>query len=191
MLRWLRQNSENKRIGHDLYAQIVAQARCPGLYGDGGAPDSLDGRLELIMLHLVLVLRRLRREGPATQRLGQIVMEAFVAELDDALRQIGVGDMGVPRRVQRAAAALSERATAYERELDAAPEASAGADPLAAALAANVWREPGEAGLELPAARRLAAYVRAVDAHLAALPQAALCDGRLSFPPVVDKEIAP
>ena len=109
MLQWLKRKAETHRIGHEIFERIVAQARQPEFFRDMRVPDTMEGRLEMIMLHLVLVLERLSTEGAAGQRLGQRLMEHLMADYDDALRQIGIGDMGVPRRVQKAAAAFTER----------------------------------------------------------------------------------
>ena len=118
MLRWLEQNKARRRTATDLYEKIVAQARSASLYRDHAVPDTMEGRFEMIVLHLVLVLQRLKAEGAPGQRLGQMLMERLIADMDDALRQIGIGDMGVPRRIQKTAAALQERAHSYGEALE-------------------------------------------------------------------------
>src|SRR3954454_20479676 len=87
---------------HRLYAALVAAARRPGFFTEGGVPDTLDGRFELIALHAVLVLRRLNREREA-QDLAQELFDTMFADLDRALREMGVGDLGVGSRVKRMA----------------------------------------------------------------------------------------
>ena len=173
MLQWLRRNAETRRIGHEIYERIVAHAREPLFFADMRVPDTMTGRLEMIMLHLVLMLERLAKEGAPGQRLGQRLMEQLVADYDDALRQIGIGDMGVPRRVQKVAAAFTERSRNYRAALQ-----EAGCDKLTAELATYVY--DGEAA---PAdARRLADNVRAAAKHLAAVPTEDLFLGRGLFP---------
>jgi cytochrome b pre-mRNA-processing protein 3 len=154
-----------------LYRAIVEQARAPGFYRDCGVPDSLDGRFELLVLHVALVLQRLRRLGPAGQALAQGVFDALVANLDVNLREMGVGDMGVPPRVKRMAQAYYGRAKAYESAL-------AGAEPLEAALRRNLY---GTAAAEPDRLRAMADYVRRQRDGLEAADPDALLDGRLGF----------
>lgn len=203
MLQWLKRNSETTRIGHDIYERIVAQARDPAFFRDMGVPDSMEGRIEMIMLHLVLMLDRLKTEGAAGQRLGQRLMEHLMADLDDALRQIGIGDMGVPRRVKKAAAALTERARDYRAGLASAPAIAGGPgdDELPAALMQHVFGARGAdvvsdlvsganaAAAPTPDAIQLAAYLRRAARHLAAVPSADIFQGNALFPAVqADRE---
>ena len=99
-----------------LYAALMAQARRPDFYRDYGVPDTLDGRFDLLVLHVVLLLRRLR-EDEVTRALAQDVFDVFFRELDRALREMGVGDLGVPRRVKTMAEVFYGRARAYDAAL--------------------------------------------------------------------------
>jgi len=155
-----------------LYRAIVAQARAPGFYSACGVPDSLDGRFELLVLHVVLVVRRLRALGPEGQALAQALFDALIADLEVNLREMGVGDMGVPPRIKRMAQAFYGRARAYEAAL-------AGAAPLEAALARNLF---GTTEAAPEALRAMAGYVRAQRARLDAAT-AALQAGELAFDP--------
>src|SRR3546814_17697361 len=98
-----------------LYEAIVAQARRPGLYRDLGVPDNLDGRFEAIVLHLVLVLRRLKRDFPEGLELAGELQEAFFEDMDRSLRVMGAGDLGVGTRVKRMAEGFLGRLAGYER----------------------------------------------------------------------------
>ena len=98
MLAWLRQRRDRRRTARSLYGSIVTQARSSGLYATLGVPDTHEGRFEIIVLHLVLVLRRLAREGERAERSGRALTEAFVVDLDDTLREMTVGDLAVPRQ---------------------------------------------------------------------------------------------
>ena len=104
-----------------LYEAIVAQARSPELYRDLGVPDTLDGRFEAIVLHLVLVLRRLKRDFPEGIDLAEALQEAFFADMDRSLREMGAGDLGVGKRVKRMAEGFMGRLGAYEEALDRVP----------------------------------------------------------------------
>jgi cytochrome b pre-mRNA-processing protein 3 len=104
----------------EIYRRIVAQARRPEFYAAGGVPDSLDGRFEMLALHVFLVLHRLQRErgDPACAALAQALADRMTADLDANLREMGAGDLGVGRRVKRMAEALYGRIAAYEAGID-------------------------------------------------------------------------
>ena len=154
-----------------LYGAIVAQARLPVFYAGLGVPDTVLGRFDLIVLHLVLLLRRLRAGDGAHRALAQGVFDAFCRDMDDNLREMGISDQGVPREMRKVGEAFYGRAQAYEAAL-AAPGG------LAAALARNVY------GVEEPpvAAVTLAAYVRQAVDLLAGQGFEALAAGCVSFP---------
>ena len=154
-----------------LYGAIVAQARNPAFYQQYGVPDTANGRLEMIMLHSVLVLRRLEAND-ALRPLGQALFDYFCSDMDANLREMAVGDMAVPRKMKAIAEAFYGRKRAYDTAL-AAP----GPDELAAALARNVHPEPDAAGV-----RHLAAYMRDAVRTLAGVDDAALARGALAFP---------
>jgi cytochrome b pre-mRNA-processing protein 3 len=156
-----------------LYGVIVAQARKPAFYLGFGAPDTAEGRFDMIVLHLALLCRRLGGADAAARSLSQGVFDMFCADMDRNLREMGVGDLSVPKKMQKLGEAFYGRLGVYDRAL-----ASGDADELAAALAKNVLGEAAPSSR----ARRLAAYVRAAAHALDRTDAAALCDGRLSFP---------
>jgi cytochrome b pre-mRNA-processing protein 3 len=172
-------HSRNIRI---LYGAIVAQARSTAFYTRYGVSDSVEGRFELIVLHLVLVLRRLggeqtpgpRQRSPRTfERIGQQLFDVFCRDLDDNLREMGVGDLAVPRRMREFAEAFYGRQAAYGTALDAADQRE-----LEKALARNIF---GVAEAN-DSAVRLANYVRAAAQQLAATANDTLLAGRVAFP---------
>lgn len=182
MLSWLRKSARLKRTSTLLYGRIVAQARTRQFYEFCGVPDTMEGRIEMIVLHLFLTLERLKSEGASSQLLGQAIMERFVADMDDALRQIGIGDMGVPRRVKKAAAALIERSAAYDAALKmtSAPAKQAA---LEVALGHFVLGEPDMKAQD-EHKRRLADYVQQAVGTLDKFAGADLLLGELpEFPP--------
>ena len=164
-----------------LYGTIVAQARAPAFYGGYAVPDTVDGRFEMLLLHLIMLLRRLEREPPSLRRLGQGVFDLFCRDMDASLREIGVGDLTVPRQMRRIGQAFYGRQAAYAAALGAA-----GPEPLRKALARNVFGlkcEPRPDGTAEPAgADRLARYVHEAIRHLATQDVAALARAELSFP---------
>lgn len=117
-----------------LYRAIVAQAREPFLYAGLGAPDTREGRLELVALHAILAIRRLRTEGAAGRDLAQELFDTHFADVDRLLREWGVGDLSVGKHVKRVAQSFYARAAALEPGLR-----DGDARALAPALARNVF----------------------------------------------------
>lgn len=115
---------------HRLYAEIVNQARSPKLYRSYGVPDTLDGRFELIVLHAFLLLNRLKDEGSVKQ-LTQELFDVMFADLDQSLREMGVGDLSVGKRIKDMAQSFYGHMAAYEEAL--------AKDTLAEALARNLY----------------------------------------------------
>lgn len=139
-----------------------------------GVPDTLDGRFDLMVLHGFLVFRALRGKGKEAGQLAQDTTDLMFSAFDDAIRAIGVGDGGVPRRVKTMAKAYIGRSGAYEAALDANDPAA-----LQAALTRNIYRdEPALPG----AASALTRYVTAEALRLKALPVDAFFAGELNFP---------
>lgn len=165
----------HERAGFELYGAAVAAARDPWLFAQLGVPDTVEGRFDLVSLHVALLIRRLRTDADARgPGLAQAVFDAMFADMDVNLREMGVGDLSVGKRVRRMWEAFHGRALAYESALDS-PDATA----LAEALARNVWR--GDAPEGAPAA--LAGRARDQAAHLAAQGMAALAAGEAAFLP--------
>lgn len=156
-----------------LYGAIVAQSRRPGFYRDLRVPDTVAGRFDMIVLHLVLVSRRLARAGGQGQRLAQEVFDLFCRDMDGNLREMGVGDLTVPKRMREFAEAFYGRRTAYDGAL-----ADPGGPALADALARNVLGRNGADG----DAQALAVYVRTAAHRLDAQDGSGLLDGRVVFP---------
>lgn len=154
-----KRSSEPEIAAERVYAAIAAAARRPAFYRDLGVPDTLPGRFELLVLHASLVTRRLGREAdPRAKALSQGVFDAMIRALDANLREIGVGDVTVPKRMKAMARSFFDGAKTYDAALDAKDEAA-----LAEALARIVYAgaAAGDAG-----ARELAAWTVRADAAL-------------------------
>jgi cytochrome b pre-mRNA-processing protein 3 len=157
-----------------LYGAIVTQARDPRFYEHFGVPDTVLGRFDLIVLHLALLLRRLREHDGAGTGIAQAVFDTFCRDMDHNLREMGIGDQGVPHQMRRVGEAFYGRSQAYDAAL-AQPDD----DALIEALRRNVYAEAPDTGVPLS---RLAAYVRqAVDVLDAQDPEK-LLQGAVSFP---------
>ena len=156
----------------DLYFAVVARARDPALYRTFGVPDTIDGRFEMIVLHAILVFRRLRGD-PAGAELSDGLFETMTDDFDRSLREMGLGDVRVGKRVRQMARGFYGRAQAYDRGL-------AAAEPLEEAVRRNVF------GTVAPTAEQVAAMADYVRRAAAALDRAALADllaARLELPP--------
>lgn len=155
-----------------LYRRIVEQARTPVFYRDQGVPDNLDGRFELIALHTFLVLHRLKQDHPAGARLGQSLYDLFFADMDQSLREMGAGDLGVGKRVKRMAQGFHGRVAAYDAGL------SGPAGELEEAIRRNLYGtlDPDPAWVG-----HMAAYTRAQSAALREQGIDALLAGRIVF----------
>ncbi len=173
MIFRLFQRAPQSRSIASLYGTIVAQARAPAFYRNYGVPDTITGRLEMIMLHAVLVLKRLEGEAAPIRELGQALFDHFCQDMDESLREIGVGDLAVPRKMRRIGEAFYGRQTAYRTALSTPGEQS-----LATVLSRNVFG--GE--LQRERAGRLAIYVRQAERRLAEQGVDSLQRAELAFP---------
>src|SRR5215831_14630220 len=177
MLHLFRRTPRDRSIA-TLYGTIVAQARMPAFYQIYRVPDTVNGRLEMIMLHAVLVLRRLEGETAGLRALGQSLFDRFCRDMDESLREMGVGDLAVPREMRRIGEAFYGRQAAYNGAL-----ASSESRALVEVLKRNVLQ--GGEGAEM-----LAGYVRAAARALAAREMNELRVGNLGFPDPADLDMA-
>lgn len=142
---------QRKKDVYQLYSKIVEQARTPVFYLEYGVADTVDGRFDMILLHLFLILHRLEEEGERQAKLQRQLQEAFVTDMDRSLREMGVGDMSVGKQVKKMSVAWFGRAGAYREALTALDN-----NALEEALSRNVYRDDSSGD-----ARRLALYMRA------------------------------
>ncbi len=126
-----RRSAEDK-FAAAFYMRVSAEARAPSLFEACGIPDTLDGRFDALALHAALAIDRLRRE-PDGDRLAQAFFDVMFRHLDVTLREIGVQDLGVGRRIKIMAEGLHGRALAYREALAGGPV------PLAEVLRRNAY----------------------------------------------------
>lgn len=162
-----------RAAGEALYADLVAQARRPELYRDFGVPDRIDARFELYVLHLSLLLTRLRGAGEAAAETSQALFDAFVDALDDSLRELGVGDLSVAKKMRKLGEAVYGRTVGYQTALLAEDRTALSGLIARAVLAED---EPGEQS------GRLADYALSRHTALAAAPIEAFLKGQASWP---------
>ncbi|HXD44892.1 MAG TPA: ubiquinol-cytochrome C chaperone family protein [Pseudolabrys sp.] len=152
---------------------IVAQARSPVFYREYGVPDTIGGRFDLLLLHLSLVVERLMRKQDGNA-FGQALFDRFCTDMDDNLREMGIGDLAVPKHMKRVGEAFYGRSQAYQAAL-----AERGDRALVEALIRNVY---GGVAPDPAAPARLAAYIRRVAQALDRHEPADLLAGRIVLP---------
>ena len=169
MLNALRRSRERRTLAARLHAGLVARARDPVFFARFGVKDTLDGRFDLLVLHAWLVLERLNEAGAPVS---QAFVDAVFVGFDEALRELGAGDIGMGKRVKKLASAFYGRTRAYAEAQDEAA--------MEAALVRNLYR-----GVSEPGAKALMRYVMRAKARLEA------CDvegGVLDFGPLPDED---
>lgn len=168
-----RERHANRAIAEALYAQIVAAARQSFFYSHWNVPDTPLGRFEMLSLHMFLFQHRLHGEDGMPAELAQTLIDEFFTEVDHSLRELGISDVGVPKRMKKLAKMYYGRTAAYADALDR----DDGGD-LAAALSRNIRPDVAD----WPEAPDMAAYVLRVRETLAAQATDAICLGELAFP---------
>ncbi len=150
MLNALRRTSGKTRQVRALYAALTAQSRLADFYRAYGVPDTIDGRFDMLALHVWLVLSRLKSAG--TTELSQRLLDAIFVGFDEALRDLGAGDMGMGPRMKKLGSAFNGRLQAYESASDDAA--------LGEAILRNVYRGAPERAREAAALARYAHAAR-------------------------------
>lgn len=163
---------ESRERADSLYKRIVEASRQPAFFIDFAVPDTLDGRFEMLSLHMFLGLRQLVDADRADKELAQNIMELFVRDMDAALRELGVSDIKVPKRMKALYGSFGGRIAGYTLAVEEGGEA------LHAALARNIYPDGGESGNVMA----LAAYMQAVMQGPAAATIDDLRAGIVNFP---------
>ena len=176
MLNWLSGTPPLDATASELYGRVVTAARQSVFYRDLGVPDTPEGRYEMLAIHLFLGLERVNQERDHGKALAQRVIETFITDMDDCMREMGVGDTVVPKRVKRAAAGFYERAQVYRTALQQGDNAA-----LSGALQEAIAFQNKK---DATSAAKLAQYMREGAARMAVLPSAGILKGRVEFPPV-------
>jgi cytochrome b pre-mRNA-processing protein 3 len=158
--------------GRTLYAACVEQARSPALYAELATPDTVEGRFEIYTLHVFLLLDRLLRQGSGAAEVSQALFDTYVRSLDDALREMGVGDLSVGKKMRKLGEAFYGRVKNYEAAFAKLPERA----ELETLLGRTVY-----AGVESPPTGKLADYVLTQRAGLAGQDLAGLLEGKVQW----------
>ncbi|HEV7274971.1 MAG TPA: ubiquinol-cytochrome C chaperone family protein [Devosiaceae bacterium] len=154
-----------------VYSAIVAQSRQPRFYAEWGIADTVTGRFDMICLHLVLLFRRLRAEEGRAAEFSQAVFDLFFKDMDQSLRELGAGDLAVPKKIQKMGSIFYGLLASLNAALDARDAAA-----VEAVLLRNVYGDQ-----PAPQASQLAAYVLEQSEQLAAQPAATITAGQIDL----------
>ncbi|MCM2292126.1 ubiquinol-cytochrome C chaperone [Allorhizobium sp. BGMRC 0089] len=173
-----RKNS-NRRIVDRQYRHLTEVARHPGFYRQGHVPDTVMGRFEMLSLVMILYLRAARTSGPQGEGLAQEIIDAFFQDIDHSIRELGVGDQSVPKRMKKLAGMFYGRLESYGQALDLENKGG-----LAVALKRNIHPERHNP----PDMEQLAAWAMAAEAAAGAMTHEMLAAGQIVFPLPEDKD---
>ena len=168
ILSLFRKNTATDAV-YGVYRAIVAQSRQPVFYAEWGVPDTVTGRFDMISLHMALVFRRLRADE-AAKNFSQAVFDLFFKDMDRSLREMGAGDLGVPKKIQKMGNLFFGLLAAINEAMDRNDKES-----LAAVLSRNIY------GDAMDHAGALADYVLEQDKALMAQPIESIIGGNVTF----------
>ncbi|KPF43179.1 ubiquinol-cytochrome C chaperone family protein [Rhizobium sp. AAP43] len=173
---FFRQKRNNKVIVERQYQALTTAARSTVFYRDMQVPDTVLGRFEMLSIVLILYFRRTAKSARSGQEIAQNIIDAFFEDVDHSIRELGVGDPGVPKRMKKLAGMYYGRLESYAAALDAKDRAV-----LAAALKRNFHPEAGDAA---PSMQALADWMLEAEEALAAIDEDAIETGmaRISVP---------
>jgi cytochrome b pre-mRNA-processing protein 3 len=175
MFSWLFSSSGTRQKAYELYGTAVDQARQPVFYTQFGVQDTIDGRFDMIVLHLFLLERRLAAAESDTAKLRRMLQEAMIGDMDRSLRELGVGDMSIGKEVKKMGVAWFGRLKAYAAALGEDDPQQA----MTAALVRNLYKvDDAEAATHAPG---MARYTLASAAKLAGYSDQEVLDLRFDF----------
>lgn len=166
--------NHNRAIVDRQYATLNAAARFQAFYAELDVPDTVMGRFEMLSLVMILFFRRTRSSETSGQEIAQEIVDAFFQDIDYSIRELGIGDNGVPKRMKKLAGMFYGRLESYSAAMDRNDP-----DALADALRRNIHPEPDESA---PAMLGLAAWVMSAEAHLATISEADIATGSATLP---------
>ena len=170
--------SEYHTTASELYGQLVALSRTPEFYSQLGVPDTPEGRAEMVIAHVAVVLNRLGQEGEKSSLFARSLAEVFVTDMDDCMREMGVADMSVARKVKKAAAALYDRTRDYGNALE-----NNDTSELSKLIGAHILETPSQSDEpESHASNVIARYVMGLHKALSGLSAEQVLTGRIELP---------
>ncbi|MEH3125926.1 ubiquinol-cytochrome C chaperone family protein [Agrobacterium cavarae] len=169
-----RKKNNNRAIVDRQYSILTQAARQPGFYLHMGVPDTVMGRFEMLAVVMILYFRRTKGASVSGQEIAQEIVDAFFQDLDHSMRELGIGDQGVPKRMKKFAGMFYGRLESYAAAIDGAD-----ADALAAALRRNIYPQAYEAA---PDMRALSKWMMSASEMLSAQPEDAVATGTVTLP---------
>lgn len=175
LFTWFKQRAARRHNAQELYQLAMEQSRRPVFYTGWGIADTMDGRFDLISLHVILMTLRLSALDGEGRKMSQDLFDAMFRRISIDLREVGVGDVGMSKRMQKMMKAFNGRAHAYALAL-----AEDGDAALELAIVRNLFRSEGEA--IPPATPKVAGYIRECHAMLESLPLDVFKSAGVQFP---------
>ncbi|PZQ44707.1 MAG: ubiquinol-cytochrome C chaperone [Micavibrio aeruginosavorus] len=176
MMQWFQKRQDRKEAAAALYDAALARSRDPAYYRTFGVADTIDGRFDLLCLHTILLMDRLFMAGPEGRKLSQALFDKMFKMTALGLRESGVGDVGIPKHMQKMMKAFNGRAQSYHDALVVDDDAA-----LRHALARNLYRQPE--GEDAPACVAMAAHVFDIRDALKSSTLGDFMNGNIWFPP--------
>jgi cytochrome b pre-mRNA-processing protein 3 len=157
---------------HEAYVAVVSQARDVRFFRDWKVEDTLDGRFDVIVLHVCMVIARLEKEpqAPRVKEFIRVLSEVFFSDMDRSLRELGASDTGVGKRINKMAQAFYGRLKAYNEAL--------AAGDITEAISRNIYRDKAPETSILSAWQ---GYAQSVSEALAGQSAEQLMQGRILF----------
>ena len=166
--------NHNRTIVDRQYAVLSATARVPAFYADLDVPDTVMGRFEMLSLVMILFFRRTRSSETSGQEIAQEIVDAFFQDIDYSIRELGIGDNSVPKRMKKLAGMFYGRLESYSAAMD-----NNDRDALATALKRNIYPLAGDGA---PAMLGLADWMMVAETHLTAISEADIATGSAALP---------
>lgn len=168
-----KKKKRNQPIVDRQYASLTSAARDPFFYTDLDVPDTVMGRFEMLSIVMILFFRRTAKSGVSGQEIAQEIIDAFFQDIDHSIRELGIGDQGVPKRMKKLAGMFYGRLESYAAALDGADR-----ETLALALARNVYPQ----AVAVSPMRGLADWMIGAEASLAAFSEDDIARGAAVLP---------
>ncbi|MFB9951110.1 ubiquinol-cytochrome C chaperone family protein [Rhizobium puerariae] len=172
-----KKKNHNQAIVNRQYAALTTVARTPFFYSDLDVPDTVMGRFEMLSVAMILFFRRTAKSAPSGQELAQEIVDAFFQDIDHSIRELGIGDQSVPKRMKKLAGMFYGRLETYAAALEGRD-----GEALAAALRRNIY--PGRE--EAPSMRGLADWMIAAETALAGVSEDEISRGEAVLPSPVE-----
>lgn len=166
--------NHNRIIVERQYAALTAIARTPTFYERLDVPDTVMGRFEMLSVVMILFFRRTRSSQTSGQELAQEIVDAFFQDIDYSIRELGIGDNSVPKRMKKLAGMFYGRLESYSAAMDGNDR-----DGLAAALRRNIYPQQGKGA---PSMDGLADWMMTAERRLADVSETEIATGSAMLP---------